>query len=83
MMSHGIDIKGEADNIQYLFEFDSQENAIIEKHFLKEPYYKDQTEEDTDMLAVEKLLKSYQKALKLIFSIYSGQKKGIIPQNFD
>jgi hypothetical protein len=41
MMSHGIDIKGEADNIQYLFEFDSQENAIIEKHFLKVPYYKD------------------------------------------
>ena len=41
MMSHGIDIKGEADNIQYLFEFDSQENEIIEKHFLKVPYYKD------------------------------------------
>ena len=34
-------------------------------------------------MAVERLLKSYQKALKLIFNQYSGHKKGEIPQNFD
>ena len=35
------------------------------------------------MKSVDKLLKSYQKSLKVIYSIYSGQKKGMIPQNFD
>ncbi len=83
MMSHGIDIKGQTDNIQYLFQFDSQENAIFEKHFFKIPYYSNQTQEDRDMAAVQKLLKSFQKSLKLIFSTYSGQKRGQMPQNFD
>jgi hypothetical protein len=39
MMSHGIEMKGETDNIQYLYEFDSQENLVYEKHFLRIPYY--------------------------------------------
>jgi len=83
MMSHGIDIKGEEDQIQYLFEFDSQENVVFEKHFARIPYYSNDTEEDRDMMAVDKLLKSYQKSLRLVFSIYSGQKRGNMPQNFD
>lgn len=32
-------MKGETDNIQYLYEFDSQENLVYEKHFLRIPYY--------------------------------------------
>jgi hypothetical protein len=56
---------------------------IFEKHFLRIPYYTNETEEDRDMMAVERLLKSYQKVLKFIFNQYSGHKKGEIPQNFD
>lgn len=76
MMSHGIEMKGETDNIQYLYDFDSQDNLVYEKHFLRIPYYTTETEEDRDMAAVEKLLKTYQKALKFIFTLYSGHKKG-------
>ncbi len=36
---HGLDIKGETDQIQYLFQFDSQENLIYEKNFMRIPYY--------------------------------------------
>lgn len=50
---------------------------------MKVPYYSNETEEDRDTIACDRLMKSYQKPLKVIFSIYSGQKKGQIPQNFD
>jgi hypothetical protein len=32
---------------------------------------------------MEKIMKSFQKPLKVIYNIYSGHKKGIVSQNFD
>ncbi len=52
MLSQGIDIKGETQEIQYLFEFDSQQNLILEKHFKKVAYYTNESEQDCDMKAV-------------------------------
>ncbi len=35
------------------------------------------------MVACDRMMKTYHKPLKVLFSIYSGQKKGHILQNFD
>lgn len=84
IIEKGIAIKGVAEEeLQYLFEFDSKEKLIEDKHIMSLPSFTNHHEEDRDIQGLENCIKKYERVMKLYYNIYSRQKLGNMPKYFD